>query len=211
MASCAVSKIALYVTDQSVNKKVRAMGRPKNFDPETAIAAVKELFWLQGYEGTSLQDIELATGLAKQSLYREFGDKRGIYLAALRHYEQHEAAEAARVLAQHDNPRDAFAALFAIVIAEAESSHRRGCFLCNAGADRTMIDPAIGTAVSDAMERLAFTFARKLDDADPLLGRARALVAFYVGLRISVRAGSAFDPLVATVRHGIGVFFHDHK
>lgn len=74
-----------------------------------------------------------------------------------------------------------------------------------------MIDPAIGTAVSDAMERLAFTFARKLDDADPLLGRARALVAFYVGLRISVRAGCAFDPLVATVRHGIGVFFHDHK
>ena len=73
------------------------MGRPKNFDPETAIAAVKELFWLQGYEGTSLHDIERATGLAKQSLYREFGDKRGIYLAALRHYEQHEAAEAARL------------------------------------------------------------------------------------------------------------------
>lgn len=183
------------------------MGRPKNFDPETAIAAVKELFWLHGYEGTSLQDIERATGLAKQSLYRQYGDKRGIYLAALRHHEQHEAAEAARLLARHADPREAFASLFAAVIAEAQDSHRRGCFLCNAGADRTMIDPAIGTAVSDAMERLVLTFARKLGDSDPLLARSRALVVIYVGLRISVRAGGAYDPLIATVRHCLDMFF----
>lgn len=188
-------------------QKVHAMGRPKNFDPETAIAAVKELFWLHGYEGTSLQDIERATGLAKQSLYRQYGDKRGIYLAALRHYEQHEAAEAARLLARHADPREAFASLFAAVIAEAQDSHRRGCFLCNAGADHTMIDPAIGTAVSDAMERLVLTFARKLGDSDPLLARSRALVVIYVGLRISVRAGGAYDPLIATVRHCLDMFF----
>ena len=183
------------------------MGRPKNFDPETAIAAVKELFWLQGYEGTSLHDIELATGLAKQSLYREFGDKRGIYLAALRHYEQNEAAEAARLLGQHADPRRAFAALFMAVIAEALDIHRRGCFLCNAGADRTMIDPAIGTAVSDAMERLAQTFAKKIGDTDPMLARARTLAAAYIGLRIQVRSGAQYAMLHAAVEYCINLFF----
>lgn len=183
------------------------MGRPKSYDPETAIIAVKELFWLQGYEGTSLQDIERATGLAKQSLYREFGDKRGIYLAALRHYEQHEAAEAARILGEHPSARKGFAALFASVIAEARGRDRRGCFLCNAGADRTMIDATIGTAVSDAMERLAMTFARKIDDRDPHHARSRALLAAYIGLRIQVRAGSSHAALAATVDHLLESFF----
>lgn len=183
------------------------MGRPKTFDPERAIAAVKDLFWLQGYEGTSLNDIEQATGLAKQSLYREFGNKRGIYLAALRHYEQHEAAEAGHLLNRYEEPADAFQALFASVIAEAKHSERRGCFLCNAGADRTAIDPAIGAAVSDAMERLVLSFARKTEDRDPLLPHARTLVAAYIGLRIQVRSGSSFASLEATVKRLIASFF----
>lgn len=175
------------------------MGRPKSFEPDSAIAAVKELFWLQGYEGTSLHDIERVTGLAKQSLYREFGDKRGIYLAALRHYEQHEAAEAGRLLHEHATARGAFAALFASVIAEAKGSQRRGCFLCNAGADRTMIDPTISKAVSDAMQRLIMTFARKISEDGPKYPSATALAASYIGLRILVRAGATFDVLETTV------------
>ncbi len=175
------------------------MGRPKNFEPDVAIAAAKEVFWLQGYEGTSLHDIERVTGLAKQSLYREFGDKRGIYLAALRHYEQHEAAEAGRLLDGHATAKDAFAALFAAVIAEAKGSERRGCFLCNAGADRTMIDPAISKAVSEAMQRLIMTFARKIGEVGPSYPSAGALTASYIGLRILVRAGATLSVLEAAV------------
>lgn len=175
------------------------MGRPKNFEPDSAIAAVKELFWLQGYEGTSLHDIERVTGLAKQSLYREFGDKRGIYLAALRHYEQHEAAEAASLLSGHETARDAFAALFAAIIQEARGSERRGCFLCNAGADRTMIDPTISKVVSEAMQRLIMTFGRRLDEMGPIYPMATGLAASYIGVRILVRAGTTFSVLEAAV------------
>ena len=69
------------------------MARPRAFDPDTALQDVMNVFWKKGYEGASLQDIEAATGLNKQSLYRAFGDKRAMYLAALDIYEKNIIAE----------------------------------------------------------------------------------------------------------------------
>ncbi len=45
-----------------------------------------DLFWEQGYESTSLSDLVETTGVNRVSLYREFGDKRGLYLACLDRY-----------------------------------------------------------------------------------------------------------------------------
>jgi TetR/AcrR family transcriptional repressor of nem operon len=44
------------------------------------------VFWLKGYEGTSLSDIEGATGVARTSLYNVFGNKEGLFCAALERY-----------------------------------------------------------------------------------------------------------------------------
>ena len=43
-------------------------------------------FWRHGYDAVSLDDLEVATGLARQSLYRTFGDKRKLFLRALDFY-----------------------------------------------------------------------------------------------------------------------------
>jgi AcrR family transcriptional regulator len=44
------------------------------------------VFWLKGYESTSLTDIEEATGVARMSLYNVFGNKEGLFYAALERY-----------------------------------------------------------------------------------------------------------------------------
>lgn len=43
-------------------------------------------FWRSGYKGTSLADLENATGLTKGSLYKAFEDKHDLFLQALEMY-----------------------------------------------------------------------------------------------------------------------------
>src|SRR5882724_10797919 len=61
-------------------------GRPRAYDPATAIARAAETFWKAGYAGTSLDDLSAATGMNRPSLYAAFGDKRDLYLKALEIY-----------------------------------------------------------------------------------------------------------------------------
>ena len=68
------------------------MGRPKGFDEEAAVAAAAELFAVRSYDGTSVDDLVGQTGVHRGSLYKSFGSKRGLYLAALRMYVDRELA-----------------------------------------------------------------------------------------------------------------------
>src|SRR5690606_26441621 len=62
------------------------MGRPREFDPDAALDAAMAAFWDRGYEATSMADLMAVMGLQKGSIYKAFGDKRQLYLAALRRY-----------------------------------------------------------------------------------------------------------------------------
>jgi TetR/AcrR family transcriptional repressor of nem operon len=59
------------------------MGRPRKFRESDVIASAGEAFSLNGYGGTTLEDLVAATGLGKQSLYNAFGGKRELFLRAL--------------------------------------------------------------------------------------------------------------------------------
>ena len=62
------------------------MGRRKNFNREEVLEKALPVFWKQGFAGTSLQDLEQATGVNKSGLYSEFRDKEDLFLECLRHY-----------------------------------------------------------------------------------------------------------------------------
>lgn len=179
------------------------MARPREFDTDKALHLMTQLFWEYGYDGTSMHDIERATGLRKQSLYRAFGDKRGMYLATLAAYERAEMVDGARLL---DGPGDAharFARLFRHVIDEAvDGGDRRGCFLCNASIDQAPLNTQTGELVAEMMLRLERTFAdafaageRASAGPDAQRKTVRALMTGYLGLRVLVKAGAARDVL----------------
>jgi len=62
------------------------VARPRQFDEEKILAAVRDLFWCQDMRATSLDDLMRVTGLGKGSIYGAFGDKRNLFLAVLRVY-----------------------------------------------------------------------------------------------------------------------------
>jgi hypothetical protein len=64
------------------------MARSKEFDEGRDLAAAMDLFGRQGYENTSLEALMREMGIARQSLYDTFGDKRALYLKAMAFYRQ---------------------------------------------------------------------------------------------------------------------------
>ena len=61
-------------------------GRPREFDVGQAVDRAMKLFWRKGYEGTSLTDLTEALGITRPSLYAAFGNKEGLFRAALDRY-----------------------------------------------------------------------------------------------------------------------------
>jgi AcrR family transcriptional regulator len=62
------------------------IGRPREFDRETALQAAMLLFWRKGFAATSMNDLCDAMGIRSPSLYAAFGSKETLYLEAIEHY-----------------------------------------------------------------------------------------------------------------------------
>src|ERR1700674_266810 len=78
--------MAVFLTIRSRTAIMLVMARPKEFDREDALRRAIPVFWKKGFARTSTEDLVAAMGIGKQSLYDTFGDKRGLFLEALRTY-----------------------------------------------------------------------------------------------------------------------------
>lgn len=70
----------------TLSSQAKKRGRPLSFDRERATRQAMLLFWEHGYEATSLNDLTAALNVTPSSIYTAFGDKKGLFLAAVRHY-----------------------------------------------------------------------------------------------------------------------------
>lgn len=183
------------------------MARPRAFQPDAALDRIQRRFWAHGYHGTSMQDLEAATGLKKQSLYREFGNKDGMYARALALYSDRDIARLAEILMAGPDAVSRFRDLFAAVLKPVETGDRSGCFLCNSAIDRADEDEATRRNARDGVAATQQLFMQALAVSDPYKGdvdscrrMARLLASGYFGLRVMVRAGTPLPELRETVQ-----------
>src|SRR5580704_2578636 len=123
----------------------RTRGRPRQYDPEQALAKAAEAFWKQGYAATSLDDLVAATGMNRPSLYAAFGDKRDLYLKTLDRYQQQSRAIGQQIIA--DNPRlRVFLRRFydaALDIYLAGGDEARGCYSISTAPAQATTDAGV--------------------------------------------------------------------
>lgn len=109
------------------------MARHKEFDRDEALQKAMEVFWSQGYEAASMQDLVKHMGINRQSLYDTFGDKHTLYLQALDHYREVEGRKIFALLAQPGSVKKSVRQLFeGVVEGSLCDRERRGCFMGNA-------------------------------------------------------------------------------
>ncbi|MEU5080033.1 MULTISPECIES: TetR/AcrR family transcriptional regulator [Streptomyces] len=124
------------------------MGRPRKFDETRALTAVMHTFWQRGYEATSTRDLAESTGMGLSSLSNAFGDKRQLYLRALRRYYETNTAVQTELLRRPGPVKDRVRALMTqaidIDLANPPSS---GCLIMNASMERANTDPEVAQEV----------------------------------------------------------------
>jgi TetR/AcrR family transcriptional repressor of nem operon len=189
-------------------------GRPKSFDETAALEAAMAVFWAKGYDGTSMADLVEAMGIGRQSLYDTFGDKRGLYLRALRHYGESAITPSLAVLAGPGEPIDRIRTIFESWQAAGTCPDCKGCFMANALATLDRTDDDVAGLIDELQDRLtrgfedAITQARAAGqitgDADPA-DLAAMLTAVGHGLSLAgrSRANTTFVP--AAVRAVLGL------
>jgi TetR/AcrR family transcriptional repressor of nem operon len=161
------------------------MGRPRAFDEGDAVRAAAGLFAAHGYEGTSVDDLVGVLGVHRGSLYKVFGSKRGLYLAALRRHLDEDVLPLTAAIAAADG----LPAALAQAAAAYDSGPAAGLLLL-AAAERAAADPDTAVLVDEgltALERaLAAVLAADGTAAPP--GLAQALAATVLGVRLRSRA-----------------------
>ncbi|MFF5007272.1 TetR/AcrR family transcriptional regulator [Streptomyces phaeochromogenes] len=192
------------------------MARTREFDTEAAVSRAMELFWTRGYEATSVRDLTGHLGIGQGSLYAAFGDKDGLYRAALEHYRTTLAAAALRSLDEGADARSAIRTMLVERVRIAVEHDGRGCLLVNSVCERLPGDPATRRTVRDVQDASQRALADVLRVAaergeisattDPQT-LAAFLVTFLNGLLVSSKITPdvrAMEPLVEVALAALG-------
>lgn len=179
---------------------LRPRGRPRQFDPEQAVATAQRLFHTHGYDAVSVADLTEALGINPPSFYAAFGSKAGLYARTLGRYAAAEGIPLAEILRPGRPVAEALAAFL-------EEAARRyaadpaaaGCLViegtrCNTSEAREAAR-ALSTAAEDSIRR--FVAATHPEMAGRL---ADYVVTLMTGLSGMARAGHGLDRLLDTAR-----------
>jgi TetR/AcrR family transcriptional repressor of nem operon len=142
------------------------MPRNREFCAAEALDKAMHVFWQKGYFATSIEDLVAATGVSRYGLYSEFGDKNGLFLAALQQYESTVAQPLIALFQQPGSPLAALRRIFETLASSArEPAGRLGCLLFNSVNEMRQHDEATAGRILAMRERLAGGIRQLLDHA----------------------------------------------
>jgi TetR/AcrR family transcriptional repressor of nem operon len=135
-------------------------GRPREFDVDQAVEAAARVFWEHGYHATPVDALCEATGVFRGSLYRTFGDKHGLLVAAFDRYAEGAVARLKERLTADLPPRQALrGALLHYTKVSANLSERHGCFITNAAIELLPGDHVLRSHIESTLQRIARQFS----------------------------------------------------
>jgi TetR/AcrR family transcriptional repressor of nem operon len=132
-----------------------------------------EHFWAHGYYATSIEQLVEATGVSRHGLYTEFGDKRGLFVAAMEIYIDEIVTPA---FARVEKPgaglgaiRDYF--VFQISLATEKGLPGPGCLFANTMVESGPHERAFEEIVTRHLARLHSGFRNALQNDRQRLSR----------------------------------------
>jgi AcrR family transcriptional regulator len=193
-------------------------GRPKKFDPELALDRAMDVFWRQGFEGTSISDLTDAMGINRPSLYATFGDKESLFRKALDRYVAVRACHLKAALAE-PTAKDVVRKLWASNIAAAETEKDpKGCFLVQGALACSSENQAMQLVASKARQAAETSIRKRLEIAveegdlpksvDPA-HLARYVMTFTYGLAVQAAGGLSPAELESAAAIALNAFPDD--
>ena len=186
----------------------RPLGRPRGFEEKAALEGAMLQFWRDGYGGTSIEDLAAASGAARASLYRTFGDKRAIFGKSLDLYARQFEARVEEMLEAAPSAREALRMILSVSAERLTAgASPPGCLRCNATLELTGMDAEMDAILNDANDRYVAGMQRVIDRAAASgeLGPSEAvgLATFYTGVTngmvVLARSGADRETLMGVI------------
>lgn len=183
------------------------------FDLDEALDKAVELFWRQGYEGTSIADLTAAMGINPPSLYAAFGNKRALFEKATDRYTAQRAHYLQSALAEPTAHEAAHTLLTGTVLSATDPADPAGCLTVQAAlacrADDQDVAAFLARRRRATEDALHDRFVRAVADGDLSPGTDCATLARYVatvaqGLNVQASGGATRDDLFAVADTAAG-------
>lgn len=180
------------------------MGRPREFDAETALDQAMEVFWRHGYEGATIAQLTEAMGINPPSLYACFGNKEGLLKAALDRYTKLRNVWMDGVVAAPTAREVAERMLMGIADKQTDPANPPGCLLvqggiaCGTGSENVPFELAARRAQNEDQLRDRFIRAKAEGDLKPTsdpAALARYVSAVSVGMGVMASSGADREAL----------------
>jgi AcrR family transcriptional regulator len=196
------------------NRLDRRRGRPRAYDPNTALQRATEVFWDLGYNGASMDVLSGAMNMNRPSMYAAFGDKHALYLRTLASYRDM-GREAMREELSYELPfAEALRRVYerAIAIYTAGRGSAAGCFLVGTAAAEAVRDVEIRKVLAAGLHELDEQLEARINHAvrhgeldtsiePPVL--ARLACGIMNSLAVRARAGESRAKLKAMADAGV--------
>jgi TetR/AcrR family transcriptional repressor of nem operon len=180
------------------------MARNKAFDEIEVLDKAVELFWTKGYNTTSANDLVEALGLSRSSIYDTYGDKRSLFIKALKRYKHEFADGVIKMFQETEDVKETIATVFQFIIdQDCQTLNPKGCFMVNTATELSGTDPEIAAII----ESNVVEFEKSIENALKLGQRkgqisskqdAKALARYFIntffGLRVSIKANN--NPII---------------
>lgn len=178
--------------------QTRKPGRPLSFDRDVALRSAMLTFWQYGYETTSINDLTAAMGVTAPSIYTAYGDKKQLFLEAVRLYAG-SLDEIEHALFHASTSREAAQnMLFAAAEAFTGEATPRGCLLASATASGSKDSADVQDAVADVRRNIQALLCKRIrhDVSNGILpmdtdavSLAAMVIALIQGLSVLARDG----------------------
>lgn len=193
------------------------IGRPIEFNPDTALESAMQLFWTEGYEISSLQRLLGTMGISKSSFYQTFESKRSLFQQCLLRYRRVLAETLSERQEREGEGRQFITTLFLDLAADTSSvDSKRGCFLMNTASEFGQSDAEISELVRGSLDDLAGIFERAIiqaqKDGDVCKEKDAKYLALYLissisGIKNMLKAGAdqkSVEQIVTTSLSALG-------
>jgi TetR/AcrR family transcriptional repressor of nem operon len=170
------------------------MGRPKGFSERDALEKALDVFWQRGYRGVGLTELLNGMGIARQSLYDTFGNKRQLFIKTIEHYRDTRLAGALALLERDRSPTQNVKDLVRFFEQLAFDKRARGCLVANSLVEIGAHDPEIAGLLGQTLALLeksivkALRRAQRVGELPPRRSPraiARALTNALIGLAVT--------------------------
>ncbi|MDH3293861.1 MAG: TetR/AcrR family transcriptional regulator, partial [Acidimicrobiia bacterium] len=144
------------------------MPRTKSFDVDEVLERAVDLFWVNGFAATSMEDLVQRLGINRGSLYGTFGSKEELYQRVLNRYLDRSVDWLQQLMSDRDRPlRQRVGDL---LMSSTVSENHRGCLMVNSAAERNAVHDGTRAITNSAVERMRTILIEGLTGEELVIG-----------------------------------------